>query len=148
MHFYGGVFGWEFEDAAPAGRNGSGRYVSATLNGQEAAAITGPWPGVAAWNTYVSVDESGTAVRHLLSAGATLKSAPADAGLGGVQAVLTDPEGVEFRIWQARGRPGAQVVTVPVVGTSVTSTPQTPRQPSPSTRRPSAGSSTPTASES
>ena len=44
MHFYGGVFGWEFEDTAPAG--GTGRYVIATLNGQEAAAITGPGSGV------------------------------------------------------------------------------------------------------
>lgn len=116
MHFYGGVFGWEFEDIAPAG--GTGRYVIATLNGQEAGAITGPGSGVAgsdaaAWNTYVAVDEAESAVRHLLSAGATLKSAPADAGLGGVQAVLADPEGVEFRIWQARERPGAQAVNGP-----------------------------------
>lgn len=116
MHFYGGVFGWEFEDIAPAG--GTGRYVIATLDGQEAGAITGPGSGVAgfdaaAWNTYIAVDEAESAVRHLLSAGATLKSAPADAGLGGVQAVLADPEGVEFRIWQARERPGAQAVNGP-----------------------------------
>ncbi len=113
VHFYGSIFGWEFEDAAPAGGTGSGRYVIATLAGQEAAAITGPGSGAAAWNTYVSVDEADAAVRHLVSAGATLKSAPADAGLGGVQAVLADPEGVEFCIWQARERPGAQAVNGP-----------------------------------
>ena len=126
MHFYGGVFGWEFEDIAPAG--GTGGYVIATLNGREAAAVTGPRTGApgsvaagsvaagsdaATWNTYVSVDEADSAVRHLLSAGATLKSAPADVGSGGVQAVLADPEGVEFRIWQARERPGAQAVNGP-----------------------------------
>ena len=110
MHFYGGVFGWQFKDTASAG---DGRYVIATLNGQEAAAIMGPGSGVAAWNTYVSVDEADAAVRHLLTAGATLKSAPADAGWGGVQAVLADPEGVEFRIWQAGERPGAQAVNGP-----------------------------------
>ena len=110
MHFYGGVFGWEFEDTAPAG---GGRYVVATLNGQEAAAITGPGSAMAAWNTYVSVDDADAAVRHLLAVGATLKSAPADTGWGGVQAVLADSEGVEFRIWQARRRPGAQAVNGP-----------------------------------
>jgi predicted enzyme related to lactoylglutathione lyase len=111
MHFYGRVFGWEFEDIAPSG--GTGRYVIATLNGQEAAAITGPGSGVAARNTNVSVADADAAVRHLLTAGATLKSAPADTGLGGVQAVLADPEGVEFHIWQALQRPGAQAVNGP-----------------------------------
>src|ERR1700683_3052878 len=35
------------------------------------------------------------------------------AGGGGRGAVLTDPEGIEFRIWQARRRLGAQVVNEP-----------------------------------
>lgn len=122
MHFYGEVFGWDFEDAGPAvgtgSSTGTGRYVIATLDGQEAAAIAGPGPGAAgsdaaAWNTYVSVDEADAAVRRLLAAGATLKAAPADAGLGGVQAALTDPEGVEFRLWQPGERPGAQAVNGP-----------------------------------
>ncbi len=42
-----------------------------------------------------------------------MRSAPADAGEGGRGAVLTDPEGAEFRIWQARLRLGAQVVNDP-----------------------------------
>jgi len=42
-----------------------------------------------------------------------VRSAPADAGEGGRGAVLTDPEGAEFRIWQARLRLGAQVVNDP-----------------------------------
>jgi len=48
-----------------------------------------------------------------VSAGATVRAAPADAGEGGRGAVLTDPEGIEFRIWQARRRLGAQVVNQP-----------------------------------
>jgi predicted enzyme related to lactoylglutathione lyase len=115
MNFYSGIFGWEFEDVAPSGGIGSstGRYVIATLDGQEAGAISGPGTGVAEWNTYISVDEADAAAQHLLSVGATLKSAPTDAGAGGVQAVLADPEGAEFRIWQAGGRPGAQAVNLP-----------------------------------
>ncbi|MCO4236513.1 VOC family protein [Pseudarthrobacter sp. MDT3-28] len=111
MLFYGGIFGWEFEDTAPSG--GTGRYVIATLDGQDAGAITGAGTDAATWNTYVSVDEADAAARHLLSVGATLKSAPADAGSGGVQAVLADPEGAELRIWQARERLGAQAVNLP-----------------------------------
>lgn len=111
MAFYGGLFGWEFEDAAKPGA--AGRYVIANLDGQEAGAIAGLEHGVPAWNTYVSVEDADSAARHLLSAGATLKSAPADTGAGGVQAVLADPQGAEFRIWQAGGRLGAQAVNVP-----------------------------------
>lgn len=111
MAFYGGIFGWEFEDVAPPGA--AGRYVIARLDGQEAGAIAGPGTGVPAWHTYVAVHDADAAARHLLSVGATLKSAPADAGSGGVQAVLADPEGAEFRIWQARERLGAQAVNLP-----------------------------------
>src|SRR6476620_7807029 len=70
MDFYGGLFGWEFEDTAASGA--AGRYVIATLDGREAGAIAGHAPGVPAWNTYISVDDADAAVRHLLSIGATL----------------------------------------------------------------------------
>ena len=111
IHFYGGILGWEFEDVAPPGS--TGRYVIATFGGHETGAIAGPGTGAGSWSTYISVDEADAAARHLLSVGATLKSAPVDAGSGGVQAVLADPEGSQFRIWQALERPGAQAVNLP-----------------------------------
>ncbi len=111
MNFYGGLFGWEFEETAPSGA--AGRYVIAKLDGQEAGAIAGHGTGVPAWNTYISVEDADAAARHLLAIGATLKSAPADSGSRGVHAVLADPQGAELRIWQARGRPGAQAVNLP-----------------------------------
>lgn len=111
MDFYGGLFGWEFEENAPFGA--AGRYVIAKLDGQEAGAIAGHETGVPAWNTYISVEDADAAARHLLSIGATLKSAPADSGSGAVHAVLADPQGAELRIWQARERPGTQAVNVP-----------------------------------
>jgi hypothetical protein len=115
MRFYGGLFGWEF-DAGTAPPGDAKGYVIARLGGLEAGAITGLGTGshgVPAWNTYIAVDDADAAARHLLAAGATLKSAPADTGTGGIRAVLADPGGVEFRIWQARQRPGAQAVNVP-----------------------------------
>ena len=109
--FYGGIFGWTYEDAMPPGA--PGRYVIAKLDGQDVGAIAGPWQGAAAWSTYISVDDADAAAQRLVSAGATVRSALADAGEGGRGAVLTDPEGIEFRIWQARRRLGAQVVNQP-----------------------------------
>ncbi|WP_427131354.1 VOC family protein [Pseudarthrobacter sp. S9] len=109
--FYGGLFGWTFEDAMPPGART--RYMIAKLAGRDVGAIAGPGEGAAAWSTYVSVDDADAAARRLASIGATVRSAPADAGDGGRGAVLTDPEGAEFRIWQARRRPGAQTVNLP-----------------------------------
>jgi predicted enzyme related to lactoylglutathione lyase len=109
--FYGGLFGWTFEDAAPAGA--PSRYVIAKLNGQDVCAIAGPGEGVAAWRTYITVDDADAAVDRLVSIGASVRMAPTDAGEGGRAAALADPTGIEFRVWQARRRLGAQVVNEP-----------------------------------
>jgi uncharacterized protein len=142
--FYGGIFGWTFEDAMPPGA--PGRYVIAKLDGQDVGAIAGPRQGAAAWSTYVSVDDADAAAQRLVSAGATVRSALADAGEGGRGAVLTDPEGIEFRIWQARRRLGAQVVNQPGAWNFSDLHTTDPRRPWRSTRRPSAGRSTTSAS--
>lgn len=109
--FYAGLFGWTFEDVMPPGA--PERYLIARLGGQDVAGIGSAQEGAAVWSTYISVEDADAAVLQLLAAGATVRSSPADAGEGGRSAVLTDPEGAEFRIWQARRRLGAQVVNEP-----------------------------------
>lgn len=111
VEFYRGLFGWTFEAASPPGS--PERYLIARLDGADVGGLAGTRGESAAWNTYVAVDDADAAARRLESAGATVKSAPADAGEGGRAAVLADPEGVEFRLWQARRRPGTQAVNVP-----------------------------------
>ncbi|WP_104042664.1 VOC family protein [Arthrobacter sp. ZGTC412] len=108
--FYGGLFGWAFEDVMPPGA--PGRYLIAKLDGQDVAGL-GSGGEDTAWNTYVSVDDADAAVRRLVAAGAKLLSAPEDAGEGGRSAALADPEGAPFRLWQAKRRLGAQVVNQP-----------------------------------
>jgi predicted enzyme related to lactoylglutathione lyase len=108
--FYGGLFGWTFEDVMPPGA--PGRYLIAKLGGLDVAGIGRGGAGTA-WNTYVSVDDADAAVARLSAAGASVLSVPEDAGEGGRSAVLADPEGAAFRIWQARRRLGAQVVNQP-----------------------------------
>ena len=90
-----------------------GRYLIAKLDGQDVGGMASTQTGAAAWNTYIAVDDADAAVQRLVAAGATMRSAPADAGEGGRSAALSDPEGAEFRIWQARRRLGAQVVNLP-----------------------------------
>jgi hypothetical protein len=111
LRFYGGLFGWTFEDVMPPGA--PGRYVIATLGGRDVCAVSGPGQDTAAWNTYIAVDDADEAARRLAAAGATVRSGPADAGEGGRSAAFADPEGAEFRIWQARRRKGAQAVNEP-----------------------------------
>jgi predicted enzyme related to lactoylglutathione lyase len=109
--FYGGLFGWTFDDAMPPAA--PSRYMIAKLDGEEVCAIAGPGEGTPVWRTHIAVDDADAAVDGLVSAGATVRSAPANHGEEGRAAVLTDPEGNEFRIWQAGRRLGAQVVNRP-----------------------------------
>lgn len=114
--FYGGLFGWTFVDATAAGS--ASRYVIAQLDGLDAAGIGGhedaaAEAGSAAWNTYVAVEDVDTAVRRVEGAGGRVLEASSDLGEGGRTAVCADPSGVRFRLWQPRGRPGAQAVNTP-----------------------------------
>lgn len=109
--FYAGLFGWTFEDVMPA--DAPGRYLIAKLGGQDVAGIGSGQDGTTAWNTYISVDDADAAVPRLVAAGASLLSAPADAGEGGRSAALVDAEGAAFRLWEANRRLGAQVANQP-----------------------------------
>ena len=110
VDFYGGLFGWQFEDVLPDGA--AGRYVVATLDGLDVAALAGPVPGAATWATYVAVDDVDATAAAMVDLGAALVSAPEDAGPGGRAATLTDPQGAEIRLWLARRRLGAQITNV------------------------------------
>lgn len=112
VEFYSGLLGWTFEDVMPPGA--PGRYLIAKLDGQDVAGLAvGGGGRTPRWSTYIAVDDADAAVRRLTAVGATVLEAPADAGEGGRSAALTDPEGVEFRLWQAKRRLGAQAVNQP-----------------------------------
>jgi predicted enzyme related to lactoylglutathione lyase len=108
--FYGGLFGWEFEDVMPPGAPGS--YFLARLDGADVAAVA-PGPGPADWLTYVAVDDADAAAVEVSRLGGTVVLAPEDAGPGGRYAVCADPQGARFRLWQPRRRLGAQIANVP-----------------------------------
>lgn len=108
-HFYAELFGWELADATPP----EGAYLSATLEGHDVAAIAPASADTATWNTYVAVDDADATAAAVVGAGGRVVSGPQDAGPDGRSAACVDPAGAGFRLWQARGRLGAQLVNAP-----------------------------------
>lgn len=111
--FYGGLFGWTFELATPPGA--MPRYFIAGLDGLDAAGLgeAGPSDEAPEWHTYVAVDDADAAAARIEGAGGRVLGGPTDAGEGGRSVRCADPFGVSFRLWQARRRPGVEVVNTP-----------------------------------
>jgi predicted enzyme related to lactoylglutathione lyase len=111
LDFYGGLFGWEFEDVMPPGSEG--KYFIARVNGGNAAAIgSSPEgaPPMAMWNTYVWVESADDAAAKVRDAGGSVVMEPFDVMEAGRMAVFTDPERAAFCVWQANQNKGATVV--------------------------------------
>ncbi len=109
--FYGGLFGWEFEDVMPAGSEG--RYFIARIRGGDVAAVGSTpqaGPPTASWNTYVWVDSADETASKVIDAGGTTLTAPFDVMDAGRMGVFADPEGATFCIWQAKQHNGARIV--------------------------------------
>jgi uncharacterized protein len=111
LPFYSGLFGWEFEDAMP--EESDGEYYVGRIRGGDAAAIGSIPPGAppfAAWNTYIWVDSADKTAAKARDAGGSVLTEPFDVLDMGRMAVLADPEGAAFCVWEARAHKGAQVV--------------------------------------
>jgi predicted enzyme related to lactoylglutathione lyase len=109
--FYSGLFGWEFEDVMPD--SADGEYFIARIRGGGVAAIgsaPSEAPPVPTWNTYVSVDSADEAAAKALAAGGSVLAEPFDVLDAGRMAVIADPEGAVFSVWQAKNHKGARVV--------------------------------------
>ncbi len=109
--FYTGLFGWEV-DEIPMGENGTysmfrlGEHVAAAMHqmGPEQAAGVPPH-----WGSYVTVagvDESAARAEELSG---TVLMAPFDVMDAGRMAVVRDPAGAVFSLWEARAHVGSQV---------------------------------------
>jgi predicted enzyme related to lactoylglutathione lyase len=111
LPFYSGLFGWEFENVMPEGSEGD--YFIGRIRGADAGAIGSipeGAPPVAFWNTYVLVDNADETASQVRDAGGAVAMEPFDIMDFGRMAVLTDPEGAAFCVWQANTFKGAQVV--------------------------------------
>src|SRR4051812_48608335 len=111
LPFYSGLFGWEFEDVMPA--DSPGKYFIARLRGGDVAAVGSQpegAPPMAVWNTYVCVDSADETAARVESAGGKVLTPPFDVMDAGRMAVLSDPEGAVFCVWQPNQHKGANVV--------------------------------------
>ena len=111
LPFYEGVFGWEFEDVMPPGS--PGQYCVGRIRGLDAGAVGSQPPGQptpVAWNTYVWVESADDAAQKARDAGGGVLMDPFDVMDAGRMAVLADPEGAVFCVWQANQHRGAGIV--------------------------------------
>ncbi len=114
--FYAGLFGWEAEDMPV----GDGAYYSMMRLGGKSVAAIAPQPqqqrdaGVPpVWNSYISVEDADAAVERAAALGATLHAPAFDVMQAGRMAVVQDPQGAYFLLWQPRGHFGAALVNEP-----------------------------------
>ncbi|HZQ27024.1 MAG TPA: VOC family protein [Acidimicrobiales bacterium] len=109
--FYGGLFGWQFQDAGPD----AGGYGMFLLRGKMVAGL-GPLQDPnqpPAWSTYVNVDDADTTVKTAREEGATVFVEPMDVMDAGRMAIFADPTGAVAGIWQPGQHRGAQLVNEP-----------------------------------
>lgn len=114
--FYGGLFGWDFEDDVHPGGDVS---TTARLGDKAVAGITrqpasqGARAVPPSWVSYVTVvsaDESATRAGEL---GGTVHAGPFDLGEAARVAVVADPTGAAIGLWEARSSIGAERVNGP-----------------------------------
>lgn len=117
LGFYGPLLGWEFSDAGPMPGDLPGEYFVAAADGRAVAGIGAlpdlGGPPLPVWNTHVCVNDADAAVGLATTAGAALLLGPLDVSGAGRLAVLVDPTGAPFSVWEPRGRAGAQLVNEP-----------------------------------
>jgi len=112
--FYGGLFGWDFEDRMPS--DAPGNYFVGRLHDRDVAAVGSQpegAPPTPAWSTYISVDSADTAAAKITNTGGNMLAEPFDVLDAGRMGVFSDPSGAVFCVWQAKQHIGAQVVNEP-----------------------------------
>lgn len=114
--FYSGLFGWEAEDMPV----GDGVYYSMQrVDGKDVAAISPQQQqqrdaGVPpTWNSYITVENADAVADRARELGATVHAPPFDVMEAGRMAVIQDPQGAHFLLWQPNRHIGAALVNAP-----------------------------------
>ena len=111
--FYGDLFGWEAQDAGPAGETFV--YANFKRNGRNVAGLSAiaDESQPPAWSTYVATDDADAAAARAAAAGADVVFAPTDVMDAGRVAVFAHPAGGVVGVWQAGRHIGAELVNEP-----------------------------------
>lgn len=115
IRFYTTVFGWG-HDAMPTGTGEpyhmftkDGAHVAACMRQTDDVAAAGAPPS---WVTYLAGNADEVAAR-VPDAGGQVIAPPFDVDGSGRMAIIADPVGAVFGVWQARDHIGAQLVNEP-----------------------------------
>lgn len=115
-NFYTQLFGWEYVDFQ---MGPDGVYTMVKLSGIDVGALYELMPEMKAqgippyWLSYVSVTSVDETAEKAKAAGATLVKEPFDVVNAGRMAVVQDPAGAVFALWQAKDHKGAGLYNVP-----------------------------------
>jgi uncharacterized protein len=112
--YYARIFGWEADQTAePDG----GSFRICRLHGRDAAAIGSPIPEeappVPSWTTFIQVESASETADRATEAGGTLVVEPRESLEGGSIAIVADPAGAVFAVWEQGKHRGAQVINEP-----------------------------------
>jgi hypothetical protein len=111
--YYGAIFGWDAEMT----RSDDATFRICRLRGRDVAGIGSPIPEGApstpAWTTFIQVESAEQAAERVKAAGGSVISGPMDSLEGGRLAIVADPAGAAFAIWEQGTHRGAQAVNEP-----------------------------------
>jgi uncharacterized protein len=111
--FYGALFGWNLKEDENAEQTGGYRTAQrdgSAIGGVMKLMMEGQPP---AWLNYVCVEDADATVEEARQAGAVVHAEPMSVLDYGRMAVLADPTGAAFGIWQPGTHIGADVVGEP-----------------------------------
>lgn len=112
--FYAAVFDWQYKEH-DAGEGGV--YIMVYVDDKPALAMYRKRPempaGHAFWVSYVSVDDVEAAAARVKELGGKVHAGPMDVMDEGRMAMVTDPGGAGFALWQPLRHHGAHVVNQP-----------------------------------
>ncbi|RMD97000.1 MAG: VOC family protein [Calditrichaeota bacterium] len=114
--FYSSLFGWQTHEAP---MEGGDPYIMLQLRGKDIGAMYQLIPqqreqGVPPhWLSYISVENADETAERAKSLGGKVVMGPMDVFDAGRMAMLQDPFGATFAIWQPNQHPGAGVINEP-----------------------------------
>ncbi|MFE1171459.1 VOC family protein [Streptomyces sp. NPDC058773] len=111
--FYGALFGWEYEERSAE----TGPVTLCLLRGRRVAALrpvsAADVEGESWWQPYLATDDCDAAAKRIVECGGAVVVPPSErAGLART-AVVADPVGARFGLWQGRTLPGCELVNEP-----------------------------------
>jgi predicted enzyme related to lactoylglutathione lyase len=111
--FYTSLFDWGVNDVP----SDAGTYSMVQKRGKDAGALYQQGPqekGIPPhWNSYISVDSADETAAKARKLGGTVVKEPFDVMDHGRMAIIQDPTGAVFSLWQSKKHTGAEVVNEP-----------------------------------